>query len=934
MIKKFKDINLPVDERVASLLNELTLDEKLTLLPTRMAAVERLGIGEWKVGAEAAHGVVRHEQGEKTTVFPQPMGFSSTWNPELLEQIGEKVGIEARLIHQQVKNQMLTVWSPTVDLERDPRWGRTEEAYGEDPCLTGVLSAAYCRGLSGKHDKYYRVIPALKHFYANNNEEKRASCSATIPPREKYEYYLKAFEPAIKDKSALSVMTAYNEINGTPCLFMKDTSDILLKDWELLFYVSDGADFSQTLTSHKYVKDHAQAFALTLKAGCSSFNDPADVVISAGKLAFERGLVNEQDVDKALFGILKARFLLGEFDPDENNPYSSYSKDLLCCEEHGKLSLQAAKESIVLLKNNNSILPISKESSVAVIGPLADIVYKDWYTGLAPYEISPLKGIENLSKGKITYASGNDKIIFKNRVDGGYIGLNKQNNSLRPNLYKQDETSIFELTDFGWGSKTLKNTYNNKFVSSSNGRLEANADAVWGWFVMQKLGINYKQGHYSITDWWGNEAKCENEQIIMAAPGNLDNNKQFDISVTENGIAEAVKIAKKSDYAVVVVGNHPLINGKEDFDRADIIIPPAQEALIKAVYEANKNTIVMIVSSYPMSSEFVYNNIPAVTYCSHSGQELGNALASVLYGDYSPSGKLSMTWYKNISQLPSIFDYDIIKKQTTYMYMNSKPQYPFGHGLSYCNFEYSDLRTDKGSYTESDKVKVTLKVKNNGMMKAQNVIQIYTSLNQNSSKIKRANKQLKAFKKIELEPEEIQTVELEINIKDFAVWDVRSSKYVVETGTYLIEAAQSSADTVLKTKLHIKAGEIADRDMNDVIQAMNCDDYDKLELGECCLDGGVAVTNHKGVLVYKDCIFSGQNKLKMLCSNVNTTGKISIHIDKIKSKPAFELDIAPTCGAQIWQEFTAEFDEINGKHDIYMQFSYWGVNVKEFKFYK
>ncbi|MBQ8997399.1 MAG: glycoside hydrolase family 3 C-terminal domain-containing protein, partial [Clostridium sp.] len=393
----YKNSTFPLDVRVKSLISLLTLDEKISLLPTRQAAIERLNISEYSVGGEAAHGVVSNTG--PSTVFPQPLGLASTFDEKLLEEIGSVIGDEARIYYDKSNRKYgLTLWAPTIDMERDPRWGRTEEAYGEDPILTGKLSSNLIKGMQGYDDFYLKLVPAPKHFYGNNNEEGRIYCSSSIDKRNKNEYYLKAFKPAFVEGKAKSMMTAYNSINGTPCILNKEVQDIVKDTWRCDgFIVCDGGDFSQTVDYHKYYKTHAETIAAALKAGIDCFTDDAELVINAAKEAISRNLITEKDIDKAISNILKIRFRLGQFDDDSLNPYANICPEKLCSKSHSELSLKACLESIVLLKNENNILPLKEDkiNSLAILGPLANEIYRDWYCVTPPYKVTMLDGIKN-----------------------------------------------------------------------------------------------------------------------------------------------------------------------------------------------------------------------------------------------------------------------------------------------------------------------------------------------------------------------------------------------------------------------------------------------------------------------------------------------------------------------------------------------------------
>ena len=350
----FRDSSLPFEDRVKDLLSRLTIEEKAKMLSSHMNAVPRLGIEEWHVGTEVARGYVGRTDDEISTVFPQPIGLASTFDTDLMFRLGEIAGNEARYYYQQKENTALMLWGPTVDMERDPRWGRTEEAYGEDPFLTGKMSAAYTVGMAGTDEKYMKTIPTLKHFCADNNEKNRGSCSANVEPRTLHEYYYKAFERPITEGKARSIMAAYNELSGVPAVMNPDMQNILKDKWGLDFVVTDGGDFSQNLLSHKNVRTHAEALALCLKNGADSMTDPEDMVYAAAMDALEKCLITEKDIDKAVGNVLLGRFKLGEF--DDVHPYKDMNV-AVDSEESRKTNREAAMKQVCLLKNTATGTP-------------------------------------------------------------------------------------------------------------------------------------------------------------------------------------------------------------------------------------------------------------------------------------------------------------------------------------------------------------------------------------------------------------------------------------------------------------------------------------------------------------------------------------------------------------------------------------------------
>ena len=375
---KFNDSTLDMKERVADLLSRLTIDEKASMLSSHMAAVPRLGIKEWYVGSEVARGYVSRNPDEPTTVFPQPIGLSGTFDTELMQQLGLVAGKEARVMNKRHPDGRLMLWGPTVDMCRNPLWGRNEEGYGEDPYLTGEMSAAYTRGLADRHGEYFQTIPTLKHFCANNTEKHRGSSSSNVDMRTLNEYYYAAFEPAITRGGAYSVMAAYNELSGVPAVINPDIQKILKDKWGLGFVVTDGGDFSQNVLFHEYGTSHAETIALAIKNGTDVMTDNEDVVKAAALEAYKSGMISEADIDKALFNTMLARFRLGEF--DEEHPFSDIDENCVDCDKHREINHRAALEQMVLLKNDG-ILPLDTKKSLAVVGLNGNANLMDWYTG-------------------------------------------------------------------------------------------------------------------------------------------------------------------------------------------------------------------------------------------------------------------------------------------------------------------------------------------------------------------------------------------------------------------------------------------------------------------------------------------------------------------------------------------------------------------------
>jgi len=841
----YQDIRLSVEERVKDLISRFTLEEKIESMVQYQPAIERLGVKAYKHGTEAAHGMAW--LGEATT-FPQPIGLGCTWNPKLMKEIGSAIGDEARVFYQRNPEMNgLTLWAPTVDMERDPRWGRTEEAYGEDPKLTGELTAGLVQGMQGDHPHYYKTVATLKHFIGNNNEINRGSCSASIDPRNMKEYYQAAFKPAFVKGGAQSMMTSYNAVNGTPTILHDDVNKVVKGEWGMNgFIVSDAGDLLGIVNDHHYYETYKEAVAHAIKAGIDSITDDKEKSCQAMREALADGLLTEEHLDKALINTFRVRFRLGEFDPEQGNPYANMPESKLCAPEHGALSLRAALEGIVLLKNEGGTLPLDKNrlSSVAVVGPLADTVYRDWYSGSFPYKVTPFEGIKRKLDGKtVFHHNGNDTVILKSAANGKPLHASALNDGRLQAAGNDSGAELFELADWGWGSYTLRSKSTGKLVTSADDtNIAASADEAFGWYVKEVFGLDAGAGDaFTMRTWNGKLISAPNGgsgSLVVTDKAAAGAEEQFTKELIEDGIAAAVAAAREAEAAIVVVGNNPLINGKEEIDRPGLDLAEAQNKLVREVTAVNSNTVVVVVGSYPYTLNEVQEQAPAIVYTSHAGQELGNALADVLFGDYSPAGRLNMTWYKSADQLTDIMDYDIIKGKRTYLYFEGEALYPFGHGLSYSTFAYSGLKLRNRIDGGDGDVLVEASVTNAGSFAADEVVQLYVRAC--GSRVKRPLKQLAGFARIHLQPGETKTVELTVKADELAMWDVTRDRFCLESGEYVFMLGASSSDVRAEARLAIAGEIVPPRDLSALVRAENYDDYSGVYLDES-KEGGSCV---------------------------------------------------------------------------------------------
>ncbi|HUQ60860.1 glycoside hydrolase family 3 C-terminal domain-containing protein [Lentzea sp.] len=752
----FRDRDLPLSQRVADLLGRLTTAEKIGMLHQWQPAVPRLGIAAFRTGTEALHGVAWLG---RATVFPQAIGLASTWNPDLVRAVGDATGTEVRgLHHEDPVAHGLNVWAPVVNPLRDPRWGRNEEGYSEDPLLTSVMGTAYASGLRGDHPVYLKTAPTLKHFLGYNNETDRCTTSSSLRARVLHEYELPCFRGPVEAGAAVAVMPSYNLVNGRPAHLTPHIEDHL-RGWGEVAVVSDAWAPSNVAGLQAYLPDEATAHAAMLLAGLDSFTDhDADPSATAAHLteALARGLITEEHVDRAAGRLLALRFRLGEFDPPDDNPYAAITGDVVDDAGHRALALEAARQSIVLLKNDG-LLPLGRGGRLAVIGTHANVLFEDWYCGTLPYSVTPLAGITKLHSGETAFVEGLDRIT----------------------LSAEGVDHVYDLAEWGGGVVTLRSVLTGRYLASTpEGAVVTERTMPGGWDVRELFELTRHD-----------DGTCLLRNVVLGQHLTPDGfvadeaeATRWRLEVARSGVAEAVALAETADVAIVVVGNDPHINGRETQDRADLDLPPKQAELVRAVRRANPRTVLVLVSSYPYAVVEEDEHVPAILWSSHGGQEFGHALAEVLFGEVSPSGRLTQTWYRGTGQLPDLLDYDIIRSRSTYLYFEGDPLYEFGHGLSYTRFSYGPLTTSSASMRQGERFEVSVEVTNAGDRPGAEVVQLYGS--QRDSRAVQPLRRLVAFERVPLAPGESRVVRFPLNSADFWHWDVVSDRRVVETSVH------------------------------------------------------------------------------------------------------------------------------------------------------
>jgi beta-glucosidase len=695
----FQNPNLAAEDRITDLLQRMTLDEKIDALSTN-PTVPRLGIvGTGHV--EGLHGLAlggpggwegRGQTVIPTTTFPQARGLGQTWDPGLLQQVAAQEAYETAYASGKYHRGGRVVRAPNADLSRDPRWGRNEESYGEDPLFVGTMATAYTRGLQGQDPHFWATASLLKHFLANSNEDTRTSSSSDFDERLFREYYSVPFRMAIQLGHANAMMTAYNAWNGTPMEVNPVLRAVVMKEWGFNgILCTDGGALTTLIKDHHAFPDLARGAAASINAGINQFLDDFRAPVHA---AIEQHLVTEDQITQNLRGVFRVMLRLGMLDRPSTTPYGLIGADA----EPGAdpwwslnarvLARKATDESIVLLKNTAGLLPLKQPASIAVIGPLADTVALDWYSGTPPFVVTPLAGIRGRAGGAtVTFSDGKD-------------------------------------------------------------------------------------------------------------------------------IESAAALARTAAVAIVIVGNHPTCgagwlrcptpsDGKEAVDRKTLQL--AQEDLVKAVLAANPKTVVVLQASFPYTTNWTEEHAPAILEITHNSEEQGDGLADVLFGDYNPAGRLTQTWVRDESQLPPLMDYDI-RHGRTYMYLESKPLYPFGYGLSYTTFRYTNLQLSSDHLDANGTLTAKLLVTNTGGVDGDEVVQLYAA--QLGSKIARPRQQLAAFSRIHLKAGESRQVTFQLPASELSYWNEKPHSWELDHDYIELRVGASSEDIRLRKTLESTGGVI------------------------------------------------------------------------------------------------------------------------------
>ncbi|GAA2104460.1 glycoside hydrolase family 3 protein [Streptomyces albiaxialis] len=947
----FRDPLLSVEDRVADLLGRLTREEKISLLHQYQPAIPRLGIRSFRTGGEGLHGVAW--LGE-ATVFPQAVGLASTWNPELIRRVGAAVGDEARgFQHERPEGWSFNLWAPVVNLLRDPRWGRNEEGYAEDPYLTGVISTAYGTGLQGEDPRRLRTAPTLKHYLANNTEKDRVTSDSVLPERVRREYYEAAFRPALTADAVTGVMSAYNLVNGRPATVDPDLG-ARVREWarKELLNVTDADGPNNLVGLQDYYPTLAEAGAAALKAGIDSFtNDSEDSskTVKALTTAFDKGLIDESDLDTAVGHLLGIRVRLGEFDPG-GGPYGKIDKSVIDSPAHRSLARETAGEAIVLLKNERGTLPLDAEklTKLAVLGPLADTLYTDWYSGSLPYEVTPRKGIaERLgAAGEVTGGEGVDRIVLRDADSGRYLTAGRGEDGAVLSVTAEDPGRTGQFDVFGWGQGvvTLRSAANRRYVGLDGKVFRNDKKQPDGWFaqqqfVLEKPGrperpeqqdddgtrlVRYA-GYETLRDDYGPERYLgtggdDGRTAVLTTKADAT---RYRVTTVRDGLAEAVEAARDADAAVVVVGSMPHINGREDHDRTSMALAEEQAALVRAVHRANPRTVVVLVTSYPDTVTWEQRHVPALVWTTHAGQETGNALADVLFGDRNPAGRLTQTWYRSEDDLPGLLDYDIITSGRTYLYFRGDPLYAFGHGLSYTAFRYGAPKLPEDTLGREGSVTVSVRVTNTGERDGEEVVQLYTR--QLTSRDKQPLQQLRGFQRVPVKAGRSRTVRLTLRAADLAHWDVTRGRWVVESGEYEVRVGASASDIRGRTRLRVRGETIPPRDLSATTRAASFDGYRGVRLVDESKVRGDAVGSDadRSWIVFRDVeLGDGVREFTArVAREARGSGTLTVRLGSPKGAVVATAEVPSTGDRYAYRNVSARVRGARGRQDVHLVFS-------------
>jgi beta-glucosidase len=870
----YQDTSKDFETRALDLVSQMTLEEKISQIGNSSAAIPRLGINEYDWWNECLHGVAR---AGVATVFPQAIGMAATFDLDMMSEVANIISDEARAKHHEFlrnndfgRYKGLTMWSPNINIFRDPRWGRGHETYGEDPFLTGQMGMRFVKGLQGDDPKYFKVVATAKHYAVHSGPEpERHSFNVVPDARDLWETYLPAFEDLMVKAKAYSIMGAYNRVDGeSASASWMLLEDILRKQWGFEgFVVSDCGAIRDIYAHHKIVNSAEEAAAVGLRRGCDL--DCGNVYQQAMLKAVQEGMIDEGEIDRSVYRLMLARMKLGMFDPVEMVPYAQIPYEVNDSKPHDEVALQMALKSMTLLKNDGT-LPLNKKKvkSIAVVGPNANTIdaLRANYFGDASNPVTVLDGIKKAAgnKIKVTYDEGCPIVEYEGSkrhdiVESKYLNtIDAQGNyvpGLKGEYFKGKELRgepVFTQVDpqirMYWGEGSPTETLvaqgiitpeqaleKDNFSVRWTGTITAPQSGTFEFGAMSDDGCRIYLDDVLIVDDW-----TEHEMIPVVTDVIFQGGKNYKLKIEyyeaegNSGIwlvwkkkeeeklkgpfepsTEMLANVKKADVAIFVGGldanwegeemrGRDGIDGFRGGDRTKIELPAAQLKTLRAMQATGTPVIFVLIAGSAISFDGLENELPAIVMGWYPGQRGGDAVAQVLFGDYNPAGRLPVTFYHSIDDLAAFTNYDMqAGKGFTYRYFTGEPLYPFGHGLSFTSFEYSQLNIDKTSLSAVDELTVTVNVKNTGKLAGEEVVQLY--VRDEEASLPMAIKQLRGFDRVALNAGEEKTITFMLNPReDFRYYNAMHREYRVEPGVFEIQVGASSSDIRVSGKVTVK----------------------------------------------------------------------------------------------------------------------------------
>ena len=849
------------EDRAADLVARMTLEEKVAQMQNDAPAIPRLGIPSYEWWNESLHGVAR---AGAATVFPQAIGIAATFDTALMHDVATAISDEGRAKHHQAERhnerrryQGINFWSPNINIFRDPRWGRGQETYGEDPYLTARMGVEFVKGLQGNDPTYIKAGATAKHYAVHSGPEFNRHYFDVHPSeRDLYETYLPAFRALVQEGHVTSVMGAYNRVNGdSASASPRLLTQILRKDWGFDGYVvSDCDSVEDIFKEHKIVATAEQAAALAVKSGMD-LNCGQTYAALVG--AVKQGLVTEAEIDVSVRRLMLARLKLGMFDAPSKVKWAQIPYSANQSPQNDALARRAAQSSIVMLENDG-VLPLSRDvRTIAVIGPTADEIMAllGNYYGTPAKPSTLLQGIRDAvgQKTKVLYSRGSDLVEGREEpraapvIEPAYLrtGGGNSTQGLKGEYFRGRELAgepVLTRTDtriaFRWdrGSPTddlvaqgqlpasralpaddFSVRWTGQIVPPVSGKYEISVGANDGF----RLFVDGK----SVIDNWELNPRMQSKSVLVdlqaGKPADIKLEYFEDIRDAEVRLSwrmpgakppleEAVEIAKAADVVVFVGGLTGDVEGEEmkvsfpgfsGGDRTDLLLPASQQKVLEAVKATGKPVVLVLTTGSAIAVDWAKANLPAILVAWYPGQRGGDGVADVLFGKTNPSGRLPVTFYKASEKLPAFDDYSM--KGRTYRYFEGEPLYPFGHGLSYTRFEYSGLSVDRAQAGRNDNVQVTVNIKNTGARAGDEVVQLYVSAV--APREPRARKELRGFQRVTLKPGESKRATFTlVPAKDFTHYDVDRKTYAVDDGNFEIQLGASSSDIRQKTTVTVR----------------------------------------------------------------------------------------------------------------------------------